>query len=65
MKKTGGVLKFKRRRAEGSRCECGRLLAGVKGTGAKSEKTVSRKYGGGLCPRCLRKLITMKAIGAG
>jgi len=61
----GVIIKFKRKRAEGSKCECGKLLSGVKKKGATSEKSVSRKHGGKLCPKCLRKIITLKTIGAG
>ena len=60
----GVVIKYKRKRAEKSKCECGSLLSGIRKSGAKSEKKVSRKYGGRLCPKCLRKLVLTKATGA-
>ena len=48
---------YKRGRNAKPRCVCGRLLIGVKAVGKKTEKKVSRKYGGRFCARCARRLM--------
>ncbi len=63
------VLHYKRKKTAHHKCaECGSLLNGVpRGNPheiskfAKSEKTVSRPYGGYLCHSCLKRLMLTKA----
>ena len=55
---------YKRERNTKSRCICGRLLSGVKTVGKKTEKTVSRKYGGRFCAKCARRLVIEGVRGA-
>ena len=59
-----GVI-YKRRTISPPRCAmCNTILSGFPKrthgrirTASKTKKTVSRMYGGNLCPRCLRQLI--------
>jgi len=62
------VMHYKRKKTSKHVCaECGALLSGVPrgnphqiGKLSKTDKTVSRPYGGYLCPSCLRKMLRDK-----
>lgn len=63
------VLHYKRRKTSYHKCaQCGALLGGVPrgnpaqiGKFSRSERTVSRPYGGYLCSACLKRMLISKA----
>lgn len=54
----GAKIVFLKRKKTGASCGvCGAQLAGIKRGGSKTQKSVSRMFGGSLCHKCSERVI--------